>query len=300
MKIHRKNKIRYARNEILFVNPTGGWETKTGARYFFPIGLLYLHNYLLKNGIPSTIIDTKPQNLSPDDFKRLVHELHPRIIGYTGSPFERHTLHQYIRGIKSIVPDALIIVGGPYFTATAVDCLVNLKDVDLVVRGEGVRTVLELVRAHGCGGDIREIKGITYRDRDGTIIRNDNQLPCDRDECEIDIETFPDDLTYSPFMVLRIFKHEGIKALPILLAEFCLERCTFCFNNNNGRFRSRTIPSVIGEIQSKRKHLKCDYFWMVDPTFTLREKFAFELCEALIKECPGKKCFENGMEMGLQ
>jgi radical SAM superfamily enzyme YgiQ (UPF0313 family) len=36
---------------------------------------------------------------------------------------------------------------------------------------------------------------------------------------------------------------------------------------------------------------KCDYFWMVDPTFTLRPKFAYELCEALRKHCPGIKWY---------
>ena len=55
----------FTENEILLVNPTGGWESRTEGSYFFPIGLLYLQNYLLKHDIPSTIVDTQPEKLSP-------------------------------------------------------------------------------------------------------------------------------------------------------------------------------------------------------------------------------------------
>ncbi len=71
----------YKDNDILLVNPTGGWEQKTEDAYFFPTGLLYLQNYLLKHGIPSTIIDVKPMGLSPDKFKQLLLKYRPKIIG---------------------------------------------------------------------------------------------------------------------------------------------------------------------------------------------------------------------------
>jgi len=278
------------KNKILLVNPTGGWDAKRDDKYFFPIGLLYLQNYLLKHDIPSEIIDVKPRRLSPDDFKRVVREINPKIIGFTGSPFERHTLHEYILGIKRCAPDALVVAGGPYFTATAKDCLINLEDVDVVVRGEGEITLLELVRSFVLNGRYENIKGITYRGEKGCLIENENQRPCDRDECEIDISLIPDDDIYAPFVYLKNFEREKIRALPILLSRGCIKNCTFCFNNT-GRFNSRSIPLIIKEIQLKRERFGCDYFWMVDPTFTLREAFARKLCDALIAHAPGIKWY---------
>ena len=97
--------MKYGPNDILLVNPTGGWETKRDDHYFYPIGLLYLKNYLRKFDIPSEIIDINPEGLSPVAFKDRVKTLSPKIIGYTGSPYERHSLHEYIRGIKEFAPD---------------------------------------------------------------------------------------------------------------------------------------------------------------------------------------------------
>jgi radical SAM superfamily enzyme YgiQ (UPF0313 family) len=282
--------MTFKENEILLVNPTGGWDHKREDRYFFPIGLLYLQNYLHRYDIPSTIVDVKPDRLFPDDFRQRVRGYRPKVIGFTGSPFERHTLHKYITDIKSYAPGALIVVGGPYFTATAKDCLTHLTDVDVVVRGEGEITLLELVRAFALGNSFEAIAGITYRDKSGNIIENNDRPPANRDDCEIDIRLIRDDSTYSPFVYLKNFEEEKILALPILLARGCTKRCTFCFNNSS-RFRSRSIPSIIEEVRLKREHFNCDYFWMVDPTFTLRTKFAYELCEALRKHCPGIKWY---------
>ena len=281
----------YMEDEILLVNPTGGWEQKKDDRYFFPIGLLYLENYLLKNGIPSKIIDVKPHGLSPEDFKKMVRTYKPKIIGFTGSPFERHILHQYINGIKDYAPDALVVGGGPYFTATAKECLIHLTDVDVVVRGEGEVTLLELVQAFAQDNSFEDIAGITYRDELGNIVENRNRRPSDRDHCEIDIKLLRDDSIYSPFVYLKNFEKEKILALPILLARGCIKKCTYCFNNSSGRFRSRSIGSIIEEIQLKRRQFESDYFWMVDPTFTLREEFAYELCQGLRKHCPGIKWY---------
>ncbi len=284
--------IPYGPNDIILVNPTpgGGWDTMTDGRYFFPIGLLYLQGYLHKHGIPSRIIDTMPDALSPDAFKTRIRDLQPKVIGFTGSPFERHALHEYIRGIKEFAPDALVVAGGPYFTATARECLEHLSDVDVVVQGEGEGALLELVETYAAGEDLGCLAGITYRDSEGRIRQNAERPPQNRDECEYDISLIPNDDTYSPYVVLKNFEAEKRLALPVLLARGCTKRCTFCFNNS-ARFRSRSVKSILEEIQRKREALQCDHFWMVDPTFTLREKFARELCHGLIEHCPGIKWY---------
>ncbi len=274
--------MSYTIGDIVLVNPTGGWDTRTDDTYFFPIGLLYLQGFLQRHGIPSTILDTHPIGMSPERFHDDVRRRRPRVIGFTGSPFERHELHRYVRGVKECAPGALVVVGGPYFTATAEDCLRALPDVDVVVRGEGEESLLELVETWDRGAGLDQIRGITRRGVDGSIVRNRNRPPSDRDACEIDLELIRDDAIYSPFVVLKNFEAEGVKALPILLARGCTKRCTFCFNNNNGRFRSRSIGSVIDEVKAKRERFRCDNFWMVDPTFTLRTEFATELCRALL------------------
>lgn len=279
----------YNEGEILLVNPTemSGWAREKGGRHFFPLILLYLQNYLLKHGIPCTTIDIVPEGLNPDTFKEAVLKYNPKVIGFTGEPYWRHSLHQYIIDIKSYAPGALVIVGGHYFAATAKECLTHLTDVDVVVRGEGEVALLELVQAFAQNKSFKDILGITYRDKSGNIVENKARPPGNRDECEVDPERIPNDSTYTPFVPLRNYEKEGILALPILLARGCTNKCTFCYNRASGRFNSRSIPAIIEEIQSKRKLFNCDNFWVIDPTFTLRQNFASELCKALKEHCPG-------------
>jgi len=279
-------------NDILLVNPTGGWKQKTEGTYFFPIGLLYLNNYLLKNNITSTIIDVLPSGLTPERFKAEITKNPPRVIGFTASPWERHiVVNDFIRGLKKTVPNALVVVGGPFFTATHRECLKFVDDVDVVVRGEGEVTFFELVKAISAKRHFKDIDGITYRNDTGEIVINKDRKPSNRDDMEVDPSLLPDENVYSPFVLLKNYEKENVKALPVLLARGCTQKCTFCFNNNNGRYRSRSIESVIREIKYKRQRFNCDHFWMVDPMFTLKKRFATELCNELIKECPGIKWY---------
>ncbi len=132
------------------------------------------------------------------------------------------------------------------------------------------------------------IKGITYRNASNQICKNIAREPMNRDEAVIDYTLLENNNNlYSPFVDLKNYEKEGIKAIPILIARGCTEKCTFCFNNSNGRFRSREITSIIEEINIKRKIFKTNVFWMVDPTFTLREKYSEKLCDAIKKHCNG-------------
>ncbi len=278
---------KFEENGILLVNPTGGWDTRMDEHYFYPVGLLYLQNYLRKHGIPSRIIDVRPLELSPESFKGLINEARPKIIGFTGSPFERKALFEYISGVKAAAPGALVLAGGPFFTVTAQECLERLPDVDIVVRGEGERTLLEIAQAYGDAKRLSGIKGITYRDASGKAVANPSREFMNRDDAELDVGLLRNDDIYTPFVDFKNYEEQNLKALPVLIARGCTERCVFCFNNNYGRFRSRSVDSVIGEIRRKREMFESDVFWMVDPTFTLREEYALALCEGIRKSCPG-------------
>jgi radical SAM superfamily enzyme YgiQ (UPF0313 family) len=53
----------------------------------------------------------------------------------------------------------LLIAGGPLPSS---DPLSFMKDFDVVVKGEGEKTILELLRTYESGGDLRSIKGIIF------------------------------------------------------------------------------------------------------------------------------------------
>jgi radical SAM superfamily enzyme YgiQ (UPF0313 family) len=276
-------------SDVVLVNPTDmGEYWQLGAqKYFFPLRILYLKDYLRRKGIPSCAIDLIPDALSPDAFRKQIETLAPRIVGFTGDTYDRHRTSQFITGLKRHVPDVVIVVGGPHFSAIAEECLSLMPDIDVVVRGEGEITLHELVMAVQEGRGFEDIVGITFRGRDGRIVETGDRPPSDRDECEIDPDFIPNDERYSPFVSFRNFEDEKTLAIPILVARGCTNRCTFCYNRTYGRFKARKVEGIVKEVEAKREKFGSDNFWMIDPTFTLREKYAFELCKALAQHCPG-------------
>ncbi len=114
-----------------------------------PLGLLYVAS-VLREADPSrrvALVDLRtrkhqdPANLRPD-----LERLRPQIVGISACSCEHREVHEASRAIKEAVPDATVIVGGPYATA-APRLVLEDPHVDIVVRGEGEETARELLDA---------------------------------------------------------------------------------------------------------------------------------------------------------
>ena len=64
---------------------------------------------------------------------------------------------------KKLKPNVVTVTGGQHFTALAQESLEAYPEIDVVVRGEGEETLLELVRAVQEKSNFSAIKGISFR-----------------------------------------------------------------------------------------------------------------------------------------
>ena len=79
------------------------------------------------------------------------------------------------RKLKKILPQILTVLGGPAFLAWN-EVLLAHPEIDLIVRGEGEITISELGNIFdGSLESIKEIKGITYRNKKNKIIINEDR-----------------------------------------------------------------------------------------------------------------------------
>lgn len=131
-------------------------------------GFKYLHYYLLKNNINSTLLfipKTKKENF--DSIKSFISKLNPVLIGFSlmsDSYLQTRELTKYIKdNFKT-----KIIWGGIHPTIAPEQCL---EYADFVCIGEGERTVLETVYAISNNKDPKQINNLCYLDG-GKLIRN--------------------------------------------------------------------------------------------------------------------------------
>src|SRR5215470_11349634 len=100
--------------------------------------------------------------------ERLVRDLEPDVVGLSVMTFQRTTALALARFIRTLRPQATIVVGG-YDPSLAPQAYTHCADVDMIVRGEGERTLSELLRALESRSRLDGIAGLGYRTTDGFV-----------------------------------------------------------------------------------------------------------------------------------
>ena len=140
------------------------------------IGLAYIAAVLEKNGYEVAVVDCPPLNMTYEGLKREIVRLKPDIVGITSVTVTFSSALQATRVIKEVYPQTITILGGPHVTVTDEKTIRENPETDIVVRGEGEQTMLELVdlRSKSNLKNLDEVAGITFR-KDGQIIRTQDR-----------------------------------------------------------------------------------------------------------------------------
>lgn len=160
-----------------------------------------------------------------------------------------------------------IVLGGPHPTFMPEE---GLAYADYVVRGEGEETLIELVEHLDKGLPVNGIKGLSYKDTDGSIIHNpDRGLIHDLDAWPI-----PD--------LGIVHNWNKIKVVPIATSRGCPFACKFCsVIQMFGRgYRFKSVERVIEEI--KRLASEKVHIFFIDDNFAANKKRTKELLQAIL------------------
>ncbi|MDO5425608.1 MAG: B12-binding domain-containing radical SAM protein [Eubacteriales bacterium] len=157
----------------------------------------------------------------------------------------------YVRALipelKQVLPDVRIWAGGPEVSYDSGDFLTAFPQAELVMNGEGEATFRELLT----GADLSTVKGITFREPDGTIRENPprpllslNELPFLYEN----LDAFEN----------RIIYYESSRGCPF--------SCSYCMSSIDKRVRFRSLELVKKELQFFLDH-KVPQVKFVDRTF---------------------------------
>src|SRR5215469_775478 len=134
-----------------------------------PLCILALAAPLLHDGFEVVMVDGA---IHPDAPQRILQHCGDALclgISVLTGPMITAALH-VARIVKAARPDLPIIFGGWHPTLAPHQTLEN-ELVDVVVRGPGELTLLEIVQRYRAGQDLDGIDGLSYK-RDGKIIHN--------------------------------------------------------------------------------------------------------------------------------
>jgi anaerobic magnesium-protoporphyrin IX monomethyl ester cyclase len=245
---------------------------------FLPLGLAYLAAVLEEDGHEVTVLDLQMTDPTPQQLESQLSHSNADIVGVTTSTLTYWPAVDVVKSAKKVLPNALTVLGGPHVTALPEQTLQQAPEVDIVVRGEGEHTILELAKLVGKmnAASLNGVNGITYRRNsqihstpDRAFIENLDELPHPA------YKHFP----------LQKYSMAGINYLPIMTSRGCPFQCTFCLASKmcGVKFRTRSPPKVIEELEWMRDKLGANVIAFYDDTFTVDKKRASDICD-LIKQ----------------
>jgi len=247
-----------------------------------PLGIFYVATILKNEGIEVSILDQAAKGLTTESTVKWVKKEDPDILGFSVLSCSSQTAPKIAEKAKKENPDLTTVFGNMHATFNAERILKRYPQVDIIVRGEGEYTTLELVECLEKGKNLKDIHGINFR-KDKQIITTPTRPPIK----DVDSIPFPDrELSNVEYHAMAA----GINAAPKKYASFvssrgCVYRCRFCgvrrFANNI--WRPRSVENTLEELQFLvSKGYEQIYF--VDDNFMINKKRVIEICQRIRKE----------------
>ena len=110
-----------------------------------PLGILYKATVLKEAGVEVSILDQPAKGFTIKETVKWVEEEDPDILGFSTYSSSGISAAQISREVKGYNPEMTIIFGGHYATFNDYRILRKYPSVDIIVRGEGEDTIVQLV-----------------------------------------------------------------------------------------------------------------------------------------------------------
>jgi anaerobic magnesium-protoporphyrin IX monomethyl ester cyclase len=240
-----------------------------------PLGLLYVNSHLKTHGIDSHIFDTTFSRF--DDLKRYLEAERPPIVGVYSNLMTRPTVLRVIAAAREA--GSVVVVGGPDPANYLEEYL--SRGADVIAIGEGEVTLQELVPhlQHTGPRQLEGIRGIAFRDHDGTLVRTEPRPMI----ADLDAQPFPDRSAIDQHAYVKVWReHHGMGSVSLITARGCPFTCTWCSHSVFGYSHRRRSPSnVVDEVEQIIADYAPDLLWYADDVFTINHKWLFEYAAEL-------------------
>ena len=242
-----------------------------------PIGLMAVASAVTQEGHQAKILDLPVLDITYQDVQRIAADCN--IIGLTAMTTNIRDAIAVANLVKKNTPPPTVILGGPFGTLLPEVTLDIGKSIDILVRGEGENTIIELMAALSNDGGLEGISGISYR-ANGAVVHN----PDRRDIYDINQQII------SPYKILPVIwkykphpprgRHSPFFML--VTSRGCPYFCRFCAKPVFGSvYRSQSPEHIAAEIAYLKEKYGAREICFFDDIFVMNRTNVLELCNLI-------------------
>ena len=257
-------------------------ERRKSIASFPPLGILYLATVLEERGIEVSVLDQPAKGFTIEETVNWVEKENPDILGFSTFASSGRTAALISNKVKEKNPNITTVFGNYYATFNPERILRKYPSVDIIARGEGENTILELVSCMRNKEKLKKVRGITFRNEKNIVstpeqplIRDLDSLPFpDRKLIDVDYHSMIAGANVAPKKFTSIVSSRG-----------CVYKCRFCCCTQFARnmWRPRSTQNTLDELHFLASE-GYEQFIFVDDSFTLNQKRIIELCREMRKE----------------
>jgi anaerobic magnesium-protoporphyrin IX monomethyl ester cyclase len=238
-----------------------------------PLGVLYLSSHLKARGFDVGVFDGTFSTL--DAFELVVRRDKPRTVGIAVNMMTKRNALEMIATARR--NGAKVVIGGPdppHHAAAYLDA-----GADVVVVGEGERTLEELLPTLDANGDLSRVHGIVFRARDGAAVSTPARAFLD----DLDAQPFPDRSAIDLLAYLHAWRqHHGVGTVSLITARGCPYTCTWCSRSVFGEsHRRRSVTNVADEVEAIVDRYRPERLWYADDVFAIHRTWTINYAREL-------------------
>lgn len=222
---------------VLLIQPASCDPLMDQVYLFEPLALEYLGAGLKQDNHEVLLHDAR---IEPD-WETACVAYQPDLVGLTGFTSQVNIISTMAARIKALAPDTWVVVGGHHATVAPQDF--NQPSIDLVVLGEGVFTLQEIIHAIEQESGFQQIKGLAIPCSDGVLFTEP------RAYTDLNLLPLPDRSLTQAYR--NNYFSEWFKPLASVRTSLgCTARCNFCalWKITGAKYLRREPEQVVAEL----------------------------------------------------
>ncbi|MFH1202777.1 MAG: radical SAM protein [Candidatus Omnitrophota bacterium] len=270
--------------KILLINPpyleSVYRGVKKAVQIQMPLGMAYLAAVLEREKFPVEVLDANAEGLSIEETIEKICQSEAEIVGLTALTSLIGIVYKIALGVRERC-NKKIIAGGIHVTFFPAETLKECAAVDIIVRGEGEETILELARKNFNAS--LDIKGISFRGEDNQIISSGERPRIEN------LDSLPHPARH--MFPLKDYRPSALfdigaksKSAPIITSRGCPSRCRYCSSLQfwGPKIKFRSVQNIIDEIEYLVASYDIKQLSILDDYFLSSKQRASEFCDNII------------------